>query len=47
MLINTNFTKVELLKILSNESKNNISIEEIESKKILDKETLIKKEKEK
>ena len=42
MLISTNLTKEELLKILSSESKNNTSIEEVESEKISDTETLLK-----
>ena len=42
MLISTNLTKEELLKILSSESKNNTSIEEVESQKISDTETLLK-----
>ena len=42
MLINTNLTKEELLQILSNESNNNTSIEEVESQKISDTETVIK-----
>ena len=42
MLINTNLTKEELLQILSNESNNNTSIEEVESQMISDTETVIK-----
>ena len=42
MLINTNLTKEELLQILSNESNNNTSIEEVESQMISDTETIIK-----
>ena len=42
MLISTNLTKEELFKILSKESKNNTSIEEVESQKISDTETLLK-----
>ena len=42
MLISTNLTKEELLQILSNESKNNTSIEEVESQMISDTETVIK-----
>ena len=42
MLINTNLTKEELLQILSNESNNNTSIEEVESQMVSDTETVIK-----
>ena len=44
MLISTNLTKEELYEILSKteESKNNTSIEEVDSQKISDTETLIK-----
>ena len=42
MLINTNLTKEELLQILSNESNNNTSIEEVETQMISDTETVIK-----
>ena len=42
MLISTNLTKEELLQILSNESNNNTSIEEVESQMISDTETVIK-----
>ena len=42
MLINTNLTKEELLQILSNESNNNTSIEEVESQMISDTEAVIK-----
>ena len=42
MLINTNLTKEELLQLLSNESNNNTSIEEVETQMISDTETVIK-----
>ena len=44
MLINTNLTKEELYQILSNadKSKNNTSIEEVETEKISDTESIVK-----